>query len=236
MRSDIRFESDAPIAVFADADNLAELSTRGAAEAESLRGRCQAGEAFVAEAEEPSMNQFRLFVDEPVPEEIEEASGSRSGSFLLRLPSGRLRVTALGPQSAKTQEPPEVHTVDVPPGDYSLTLLDGITRDAQADAARIDADDWRIYERVNHFGASGCLFLALGGVFVLIPYTRHEYWYLLPLFLLPTCAFILLRNLPGYARVSKQVREDEAALPQYAVSMRRLESTEGLEGGWYQCK
>ncbi len=249
METEVRFDSEAAIAVFADAGVVPEVATRDAAEAEPLRGRCKAGEVFITETEDPWITEsrqrrasatFRFYVDEAVPEEIEEACDTRSGSFLLRLPSGRLRVTALGTGSPKTQEPPETRTVEVPPGDYALTLFDGSNPNVEAVTAREKAlvgdADWRFYERINHFGASGCFFLALGMVFVLIPHTRREYWYFLPLFLLPTCAFTLLRHLPGYARVSKRVREHEAALPQYVVSMRRVESTEGLEGGWYQCK
>ncbi len=240
MAAEVQFDADAAIAVFADETLVPEVATRDAAEAEPLRERCKAGEAFITETEDPWISSFRFYVDEPVTEEIEEACDRRSGAFLLRLPSGRLRVTALGTGSSKTQEPPESQTVEVPPGDYALTLLDGTTPDVEAITARektlVDAADWRLYERINHFGAFGCLFLALGMAFVLIPHTRREYWFLLPLFLLPTCALTFLRRLPGYARVAQRIREHQAGLPQYVVSMQRVESTEGLEGGWYQCK
>ena len=143
------------------------------------------------------------------------------------MPSGRLRI-AQGTESPKTDEPPETRTLEVPPGDYALTLLDGSDPDVPAVAAdpnpQADDADWRIYERVNHFGAAGCASLALGMLFVLIPHTRREYWFLLPLFLLPTCAFTFLRHLPGYARVSKQTREHSAGLPRVVISMQRVES------------
>ncbi len=240
MKADIRFDSDAAIVAFLDEGASFEARTRNAAEAEPLRDRTRAGEAFVAETEDPWLRNFSVYLDQPVPQEIEEAGTNRSGAFLLHLPSGRLRVVALGTGSSKTDEPPETRTLDVPPGDYSLSLLDGSTLDVEAIRARekplVDAADWRLYERINHFGAAGCLTIALGMIFVLIPYTRREYWFLLPLFLLPTCAYTFLRRLPGYARVSERIREYEASLPQYVVAMKRVEATEGLEGGWYQCK
>ena len=240
MQTDIKFESDAALVVFADEGTGPEVRTRDAAEAEAMRDRVKTGEAFVAETEDPGLSKFSIYLDEPVPPEIEEVCSGSSGSFLLRVPSGRLRVVALGTGSAKTDQPPERQTLDVPPGDYSLTLLEGSPQDVDEIVAQqktqIDAGDWRTYEWVNHVGAAGCLFVALGMIFVLIPSTRREYWYLLPLFFLPTCAYSFLRRLPGYARVANRVREHQDALPQYVVSMKRVETTEGLEGGWYQCR
>ena len=240
MKAEIKFESDAEIVVFSDEGTGPEVRTLDAAKAEAMRDRVKAGEAFVNETKIPWLSNYRVYLDEPVPPEIEEVCIDSSDSFLLRVPSGRLRVVALNNRSAKTDQPPETQTLDVPPGDYSLTLLDGSTQDVEAvtaqQKAQIDAGDWRTYEWVNHVGAAGCLFIALGMILVLIPSFRREFWYLLPLFFLPTCAYSFLRRLPAYARVAKRVREHQDALPQYVVSMKRVETTEGLEGGWYQCK
>ncbi len=249
MEAEVRFESAAAIAVFADEGAVSGMGARDPAEAESLRSRAEAGEAFVVETKNPRITgsrqrrasgRFRIYLDEPVPEEIEEVCFSRSGQYLLRLPSGRLQVSVAGKKSRGRAVAPETRTVEVPPGDYSVSLLDGSSKNAPAVTAQqetlVDAADWRLYERINHFGAFGCLFIALGMIFVLFPQTRREYWYLLPLFLLPTCAFSFLRRLPGYARVAERIREHEARLPQYVIVMRRVDSTEGLEGGWYQCQ
>ena len=249
MQAEVKLDAEAAIAVFADDGAGLEVPTREAAEAEAWRDRVKAGEAFVAETGDPGLGEsrqgranvrFRLYLDEPVPPAIEQACSARSGSFLLRLPSGRLRVVALGTGSPEMDEPPATRTFDVPPGDYSLSLLEGSIQGGESIAAREkapdDAADWRLYERINHFGALGCLAIALGMLFVLIPYTRREYWFLLPLFLLPTCAFIFLRRLPGYARVSNQIRERSEDPPQYVLSMQRVDTVEGLEGGWYRCR
>ncbi len=94
MEAEVRFESAAAIAVFADEGAGPEVRTRDVAKAEALRGRAKAGGVFLAETEDPSISNLRIYLDEPVPPEIEETCSSRSGSFLLRVPSGRLRVVA----------------------------------------------------------------------------------------------------------------------------------------------
>lgn len=194
----------------------------------------------MVESDDPKLSHLRLYIDEPVPPEIEETSSARTGSFLLRVPSGKLNLVGLGTASKETQKAPETQTLEIPPGDYALSMFDATDKDISAVTAQqkalVDETDWRLYEWVNHFGASGCLFVGLGMAFVLIPYTRREYWYLLPLFLMPTCAYVLLRHLPGYARVSKRCRQHADSLPQIVMSLKRVESTEGLEGGWYRCR
>ena len=230
MKAEIRFLSSAATIALADASS--GVRAQDLAEGKSLRGRAKAGEAFIAETGGPRL--VRIVLDEPVPPEIEETRSARCGPYLLRVPSGRLTACVLATESPTAGEPPETQTLDVPPGDYALSVFDDSSPDVTARTAGLDDADWRIYERVNHFGALGCLSLAMGMLFVLIPYTRHEYWFLLPLFLLPTGAFIFLRRLPGYSRVSERVREHQADAPQVVISMTRVESTEGLEGGWYR--
>jgi hypothetical protein len=239
-RGDVRFKAHAAVVAFADESVASEVKTRDAAEAEPLRGRAKAGGVFLAETDDPELGRFRVYVDEPVPPEMEAVCAGTSGSFLLRVPSGRLSVVALGTESPKTDEPPETRTLEIPPGDYAVSVLDGSIKEIPAliaqQEALVDAADWRLHQRVDKVGASGCLFVGLGMIFVLVPTTRREYWYLLPLFLLPTCLYSLLRHLPAYVRVEERRKEHEASLPQVVVVMKRVESTEGLEGGSYRCK
>lgn len=227
MKAEIRFES--PASTIALADESAGLRARDLAEAESLRAQAKAGEVFIAETSSPW--HFRVVLDETVPPEIEETDSARSGPYLLQVPSGRLMAWPVETESPAAGEPAESQTLDVPPGNYALSVFDDSSSDV---TAGLDDADWRLYERVNHFGALGCLSLAMGMLFVLIPYTRHEYWFLLPLFLLPTGAFIFLRRLPGYARVSERVREHQTDGQHLVISITRVEATEGLEGGWYR--
>ncbi len=240
MQAEIKLDTDATVVAFADDTVGSQVRTRDVAEAKALLDPAKAGEAFMVESDDPKLRHLQLYVDEPVPPEIEETSSARTGSFLLRVPSGKLSLVGLGTASAKPSETPETRTLDIPPGDYALSLLDATDKDISAVTAQqkalVSEADWRLYEWINHFGASGCLFIGLGMLFVLIPYTRREYWYLLPLFLMPTCAFVILRHLPGYARVSKRCRQHADSLPQVIISLKRVESTEGLEGGWYRCK
>ena len=239
MNADIKFESHAAIVAFADENVGSEVKTRDVAEAELLRNRAKTGGVFLTETEDPEIQYVRVYVDEPVPPEMEAICAGRSGSFLLRVPSGRLNAVALGTESPETQEPPEKRTFEIPPGDYLVSVLDGSIREIPALIAQQQAlmggADWRLHQRVDKVGGAGCLFVGLGMAFVLVPYTRREYWYLLPLFLLPTCLYSLLRRLPGYVRAEERIKEHEASLPQVVLAMKRVESTEGLEGGWYRC-
>lgn len=240
MKADIRFESDSATVIVADEGVIADVRTRDIAEAEPLRQRAKAGEAFLVDAEDPRLGHIHVYLDEPVPEEIEAICSEHSGSFLLRVPSGRLSVCALGTGSPETREPPEKVTIDVPPGDYSVSVLDGSTKDIPAlvtqEEALVGSADWRVHQRIDQVGALGCLIVAAGMVFVLVPYTRRNFWYLLPLFLLPSCAYSLLRRLPRYRRVEERCQEYEDGLPQYVLTLKRVDTTEGLEGGWYQSK
>ena len=94
MKAEVRFESEAATVVFADETVDFEVRTRDIAEAESLRGRAKADGLFLVEAEDPQLSNFHIYIDEPVPEEIEEVCFDRSGSFLLRVPSGRFSMCA----------------------------------------------------------------------------------------------------------------------------------------------
>ncbi len=228
MKTEVSFESSAAIYALADRGFSPEVRALDAGDVESRRGHTKSGKAFFIEADDPWRGHFELYAGEPVPGEIEALCSTRA-SFLLRLPTGRLSVCALGVDSTDADELPEMQTSEVPPGDYQVSVLDRPIENPSAITAQHgvapDDADWRLFERVNHFGAAGCLSLALGMLFVLIPHTRREYWFLLPLFLLPTCAFIVLRHLPGYARASKQAREHSEAPAPVVVSMQQVEST-----------
>ena len=239
MKAELRFESIAATVILADEHAGVELRTRDIAEIEPLRDKAKVGAAFGVEAEDPWIGNLHVYVDEPVPVEIAEICSANSGSFLLRLPSGRLSVSGVGTESPQTAEPPEVHGVEVPPGDYAVSVLDGSARDIPAllrqEQALVDAADWRVVQWVDKIGALGCVSVALGLIFVLVPYTRRNLWYLLPLFLMPTCLFSLLRRLPHYRRVEERRKQHERSLPQVVVALTRVEKAEGLEGGWYRC-
>ncbi len=213
MKADVELDPPATLFAFADEGVAPEVRSMDAGDVESRLGYTRSGEAFFIQGDDPIPGRFQFYVEEPVPEEIEDVY-TPVISIDLRLPSGQLSVSALGDGSTETAERPESRTLEVAPGDYAVSVL-------RRDVVASDAD-WRLYDRVNHFGAAGCLFLGLGMLFVLFPYTRREYWYLLPMFLLPTCAFIFLRRLPGYARISEQIREQQADQSRHVISMQRV--------------
>ena len=236
MKSEIRPAEASVLAVVSDEqfcpdnpspDNLAPL-----------KSMAESGQLFFLHTDDPSFYRLDVYVDESPPEQLDIYFTARSGSFLLRSPTGRLVV--LLPADRTPKQPPAVlrYCVEVPAGDYVVSVRNRQDVDVRAHEERVKqvagSDDHRFYTRLNLGGAVGCLAMGFGGLLALIPSVRRAYWPVLLLFVVPTLAYHLMTYTPRYRRVKELEEQASRSLPTYLLVLKSVPSIEGLSGGWYR--
>jgi len=236
MRSEIRPTEPSAFAVVSDEKfGLGELKPNKLA---SLKKIAETGQLFLMHADDPLLYSLDVYVDESPPDELDIYFTTRSGSYLLRAPTGRI-VVRLPADRDESPSPSVVrHGFEVPAGDYVLSVRDRGDVDLSAHAARtekiVGSSALRFYERLNCFGAVGCLTIGLGGLLALVPRVRRDHWPLLLVFALPTLLYHLMTRLPRYRRVNDVEEEAVKLLPTYLLVLKRVTSAEGLSGGCYR--
>ncbi|HEX2645509.1 MAG TPA: hypothetical protein VHU81_21090, partial [Thermoanaerobaculia bacterium] len=168
-------------AVFADAETFARTQAETGQEPEDklppqVRASRDRGDAFLIHAAEGDCEfSVALFVDEAPPPELAKAKvGAKVEGALLRLPSGRLALTAEEDVfTALDQLDLETwSSVDLAPGSYSLSAYD-LTRWKAAERDRVVSanatpGDVRL-NRIQNFSANLTLVFFFSNLFLALP-------------------------------------------------------------------
>jgi hypothetical protein len=239
VSTQLRPEPASAYLYLSDAGFTTELAAARAAGRPGLEQLAETGRLFLMTSDDPVYFHVDLYVDEPVPDEVDRLFTGRSGAHLLRAPTGRLVVSLPADNTLRDPAPDSfAQTVEIPVGDYAVSVRDRAVADVQAHDRQlreaIGQDDWRFYNRVNWTGALGCPTLGFAVLLALVPFIRHELWPLLLLGAVPLASFGLMSLLPRYRRVRTVERRLESSLPTFVVSLSRLASTDGLSGGWFR--
>ncbi len=191
-----------------------------------LREAAKEKRLFFVDAGEHVVYRTEVIVDALLPHELASRLEPRLGSFGLYVPSGRLCVNAI-PSKSPTM-------IDVEPGGYLVTPygqpeFDGKAFDAEMQRIVGEAE-WRHRRRVDDLGAIGCFAWPALTVLLIIPLTRVLWPVLVPLCVLPTLAYWILRRLPRYRAVEAARVAHETSLPHLVFLLRRTEAD--VPGGW----
>ena len=229
----IRPEAASTIAVISDASVSDEgWSAAAAGSRVELEALAKQGSLFFVASDDPVFHRIDVFVDEPIPEDLDALFTGRSGQFLLRVPTGRVVVTTYGASDASHGQ-----AFELPAGNYVVAVRDRVQPDVQAHERTIEQlvgpDDWRFCQRIDRFGAIGCVTLAASLLLLLVPLVRRQLWFVPAALALPFAANLVLTRLPRYRRVKKLQAEYTISLPVYLLTLHRVTATDGLSGGWY---
>jgi len=236
MKSEIRPTEPSVFAVVSDEEfSLGELSPGNLASLEKI---AETGQLFLMHADDASVYRLDVYVDESPPDELDIYFTATSGSYLLRAPTGRLVVQLPANRDNSQSLSAFKCGIEVPAGDYVVSVRDRGEVNLSAHRARVEktvgSGDLRFYERLNCFGAVGCLTIGLGAFLALVRSVRRDYWPLLLVFALPTLLYHLMTRLPRYRRVNDVEEEPGKFLPTYLLVLKRVASAEGLSGGCYR--
>jgi hypothetical protein len=227
MRHRINVNTESGLVIFRDAAVEAP-SGRGDAARTSLRAGEEDGPWFYLDADDTVEYQLELTVDEDPPDLPEYRFQRLGGTFLLRLPTGRLAVSGI-------DEWADAETLELDVGQYSLSVrgpgeFDGQAHDQEM-RSLVGREDWERYLRIDRLGLGGCLSTVIAAAIVVAPMTRAYWPVAIAALALGWLPHLLLARTTKYRRVASSVKEFEASLPHYAIQLDRIENSGPLQGG-----
>ena len=230
MYKRLQVDTESGLVVFRDANVAAPSENENDA-----RGLLRSGERdgawFFLDADDTVHYRIDLFVDEKPSGLPGHRFEHHGGTFLLRLPSGRLAVSGL--ERWATGRGGE--TVDIEAGAYALSVRGPGRFDGPAYAEEmrdvVGEREWRYRERVDRIGLVGCLSTVLAVALVALPVTR-PLWFL-PITVLAAgwIPFLVFQLLPRYRDIEQRIRSYERTLPHYAIQLRTTTAADDLVGG-----
>lgn len=200
---------------------------------DGLRAMARRGEAFVFDGEEGI--DFEIEVVTPgetatVPLEVYEPTG---GSWLLRVPSGRITVSGGARPVDGSAEP----AIVVPPGNYVLSLHSLEHPDLEHYDRRMRAlvgeERWEFRNRVDRLALVGCLGVPLLAGALLVPAVRRHWPVAVGVFLLLWLPHAVLRLGRRYREVERAREEIERGMPLFHLRLDPVTDDAGLVGGWH---
>jgi len=200
-----------------------------------LKELARSGEIFYIDGEDPIVNlTMEVLHQEEIPPDLRDFFGSVGGSFLLRVPSGRLRVSA---GSAWLRgESGGIDELEVGPGDYAVHISSSNEIHSEAlDRAMHDSvgrEEWGFKNRVDSLYLLGCLPSVLAAILLFFSSARSFFLPILGVVIACWVPFAVLVRTRRYRRAERARASFEASIPNYSISLERLESNEGLVGGW----
>lgn len=229
MKRRLQIDSESGLVIFRDA-SVDAPAAREADARRALRSGEQDGSWFFIDADDTVSYRVDLHVGEEPSGLPEHRFRRLGGTFLLRIPSGRLAVSGLDSWSDIGADA----TIDVEPGPYALSIFgaeefDGPAYDREM-LAIIGKADWNYRSRVDRIGLAGCLSTIFAAVIFALPVTRDLWPLALAVLAVGWIPFLTLQRLPRYRDIEQRVREYERSLPHYAVQLERTDAVD-LSGG-----
>ena len=136
-----------------------------------LKAAALGGSIFFIDREDPTRLKIEVLVEKTPSDAYFSLYEPVGGRFLLRVPSGELLLSGYGAWAS--EEAAGVQSLALPPGDYSVSAFTMEPLDVEAHEKQMERivgeKDWRFSNRVNYYGAAGCLPLiitALAAIFV----------------------------------------------------------------------
>lgn len=190
------------------------------------------GSLFFIDREDPTRLQLEVLIEEAPDKGRLAIFEPVGGRFLLRVPSGKLAVSGYEAwvTGASTSD-----SIAVAPGEYSVAAFSRDTPNIEAYDREMERlvgpDDLKFATRVSSYGAAGCLPLLitlLAGIFV----SWQVGLVVLGAVAMGWLPYFGLLLTPRYRRVERIRKRFEADLPAFIVRLERVESTDGLSGGF----
>ena len=223
------------LVVFRDASLQAPESAglKDAFKKTPLQSMAKDGSIFFIDREDPTRLKVEVLVDTPPNEEYCNLYDPVGGRFLLRVPSGDLSIS--GYEAWASGDAVATESLTVPPGVYSLSVFTNDPMDIEKYEAELERlvgpADLRFSNRVNYVGAAGCLPIAIAALVAIFASWKVALYFVAAAGLFYWPYLVLLRS-SRYRGVEKIRKAYEEALPVFILRLERVESTEGLAGGF----